>query len=127
MALVEGRQAEAMKPIESPAALWDSLRERGVHLSAEVYWWHSDQRISLRVRDPMFCLRQADRRAIAFWEADLLARVTEWSGDPAPLPSTWRHPHAPLQGVIDVPIAAIEGAEAAHVIRVDNSGKCETL
>lgn len=111
----------------TPSALWDSLRARGVLLTVDRFWWLGQDRRYLRIRDPNFCLTPQDRRAILFFQDDLLARVTEWIGDTEPLPSTWRHPFRPIQGVIDVPIAAIEGAEAAHVIRVDISGKCETL
>jgi len=104
MALVEGDKTEAMKPIESPAELFDHLHRIGVHLSIERIWWQAEDRNLLRVRDPMWALDQHLRFAMKLWEPELYARVSEMTGSSGPLPATWQR--GLWRGVVDIPISA---------------------
>lgn len=103
------------------------LERRGIQIKVERIWWHQDDRYLLRVRDPMFCMTPLERKALRFWEADLKARIEEWTSPAESLPSTWFHPGTGQRGVIDVPIQAIAGAEIVHMILVDHLWKCETI
>ena len=100
------KDAAARVSILSPADLWRHLGKLGVHLSVERIWWHPEDRAILRVRDPMFALDSRIRAAIALWERELYARVTEQTGATAPLPAAWRK--GVWCGVVDVPITAEE-------------------
>lgn len=116
-----------MSPYVTAAEFYNHILERGVCFTVEQIWWHSENRRILRVRDPQFCMTLKEREALCFWEADIKARIEEWTTPAPSLPSTWFHPGTSHRGIIDVPIEAIAGAEVVHMMRVDDLGKLETL